>query len=334
MQNKEKNRQSKSMFSIKWHGLNPLLLRRVTQISALLSIILIPVLEVYRRLLIHLPDFAVGSLIANLNEFDSLDPLLKGGYLSWLLIGIDSLFGFFGSNIYEIIRLLDQFKGYFWSVTLGGLTIFDPLAALQFIFYAHPFRLSFFFALFIPVFLAWIFGRVFCSWICPINTLLEVLRLVHLKLKLPYLNYDLVTFSLLRYILLGSGVVATLAGIIVFPYILPYAVLGRVFYYMTISTVLLTGVFSITLILLLDTFVQRGVWCNYLCPTGGLLNLLGWKRLIRLRRDEGKCIKECHACRSICQWKANPKCEQIMNCTNCYRCVEKCPSKALKIGVK
>lgn len=334
MHNNEKNERSKMIFKIRGWGLKPRVLRKITQISALLTIILIPVLETYKRLLIHLPDFAVGSLLTNLNEFSHLDPIIKGGYLSWLLIGIDRLFGLLGSSIYAIIRTLDQFKGYFWSVTFGGLTIFDPLAILQFAIHAHPFSLNFLLALFIPLLIALIFGRVFCSWICPINTLLEVLRLVHKKLKLSYLDYNLVTFSLLRYLLLGGGVVATLAGIVVFPYILPYAVLGRVFYYLTAHTVLWSGMTFILLILILDVFIQKGVWCNYLCPTGGLLNILGRKRLIRIRRNEGKCIKECHVCQATCPWNSNPKFEQITNCSSCYQCVERCPGKALKISCK
>jgi len=279
----------------------PLTYRRITQIGALLFIFMTPLIAIYKRQVIQtLIDYTEG--------------LSKLGY--------------------NFLNLAEGFSGFYWAITFGGYTFLDPLAALQVILDYHPLNLSFFFAVSLPILLALLFGRVFCSWLCPVNTIREATNwladIIGFKKDKP----QLITNSNLRYVILLSGIAVTFLGFPIFNYILPYAVLGRALQYLSIAIVFWQGIMFFLLIILLDGIWQRGLWCNYLCPTSALLSAFAKKSLFRLKRDENTCLNSCNICQRNCQWNAEPKLEKIQNCTNCFVCVEKCPNMSLSIGRK
>ncbi len=306
-------------------------IRSKVQVIALTMVILIPVLESYKRLYRYLPPDTIGSLWRIYGSFADYAPeYLKGGYLSWLVVLIDALLGNLGGKTQFMQSFLSEFSGSYWSVTIAGLTFLDPLAFLQVILARQPVTWIFAFSALIPVILAMLLGRVFCSWLCPINTIFEVTRtILWKKYHRKALQLKLLTYPRLRYLLLGAGLLLTLAGVMVFPYILPYVLLGRFIYYLTTGTVFWIGLGFLISILLIDAFLQKGFWCNYLCPSGALLTLLGKKRLLSIKHNQELCNEHCSLCRNQCSWNANPKEEQFDNCTNCGLCVEKCPRKAL-----
>lgn len=63
--------------------------------------------------------------------------------------------------------------GTLYSLSVGGLDITDPLMALQTILLTEQIYLPLLLGVILPVLLAFVFGRVFCSWMCPQNTLSE-----------------------------------------------------------------------------------------------------------------------------------------------------------------
>ncbi|AFM02353.1 hypothetical protein Desde_4092 [Desulfitobacterium dehalogenans ATCC 51507] len=304
-------------------------LRRLTQFGSLLLIFLIPIFESYKRLLYYIPKSSIGNLYKE--GFSSLDSSLKGGYLEQVVLIIDKLFGLIVDNTYTVSRFLDGFSGFFWSITIGDFTFIDPLAFIQMPIIDYSFDLDFLISITLPIAIALVLGRVFCSWICPYNTLQEFIRFAARTLGIKGISKQVIADPYLRYTILGIGFVLTVLGSAVFPYILPYVQLGRFFYYLTFGSVFWTGLIVVMVLLFLDSFMQKGVWCNYLCPTGALLGLLGRKKLIRVRRDKTKCMASCILCEKVCVWKSHPKLDDMLNCTHCHLCVDKCPSKALKI---
>ncbi|MCB8814945.1 4Fe-4S binding protein [Desulfosporosinus shakirovi] len=306
-------------------------LRRILQVGSLLLICLIPVIESYKRLVYHLPRNSIGKLYSVSEELSYLDSSLKGGYLESVMIALDAFLGSIFENINALNRLIEGFSGYFWSITIGGFTVIDPLAVIQVSRQSYATSLDFWSSILLPIVIVLIFGRVFCSWICPFNTLQELTRFVLRKLKIPMIKKSLLTDSYLRFLVLGTGIVLTLLGIAVFPHFLPYVQLGRFFYYLTIGSIYWTGLIFIVAILIVDGLLQKGFWCNYLCPTGALLSLLGRKRKVCVRRNKETCIGSCSLCEKVCVWDSHPKLDEFSNCSNCHLCIDKCPSKALKI---
>ncbi|MCO6473039.1 MAG: 4Fe-4S binding protein, partial [Melioribacteraceae bacterium] len=82
-----------------------------------------------------------------------------------------------------ILILLDirYIVGTLYSISFWDLDIVDPSMVIQTIVLSKEFYIPLLIAAVIPVLLALIFGRVFCSWMCPYNTLLELLELRAIK---------------------------------------------------------------------------------------------------------------------------------------------------------
>lgn len=306
--------------------------RRTIQILSIIAVIFIPVLQSYSLLLIYLPTNYIGALWDNKSILSSLPDFLKAGYLSWVLVFLDWLLGWFNNQAPVLKHLLSYFTGSFWSVTLAGVTIIDPLALFQTFTSHQPLTLGLIASGLIPIVLSLFFGRFFCSWVCPVNSLLELVHALIKKTGHKALNLKILTNPNLRYLLLAIGLILPFFGYTLFPYILPYAILGRWFYYLSIGVLFLPGLTFLLTLLLFD-LIQKGFWCSYLCPTGALLSLTGRKRLVKIKHEEASCRERCSLCKQVCRWNANPKTRQITNCTNCGLCVQKCPGKALQFSV-
>lgn len=315
-------------------------LRKLIQVGALLLLFLIPILQSYKSFLVLTPNFEMGSLWEHAQEFKHLNPEINGGFLSNPVIALDFLVGTITSNLFVVTRLLDGFNGYYWSITVGGIPVIDPLAGLQNFRIDPILSVSWMVAFIIPIIIALLVGRIFCSWICPINTCQEMCRYATKKVVERLPHKTLIQGNYRRMLLFG-GILITFSGIIVFPFILPYAVLGRLISNLSMGVVLWHGIVFITLVLVADSFLEKGIWCNKLCPTGALLDLISRRRLFGIKYDADRCLNSnttdsscytCSVCTKVCSWESDPKQGTNHNCTNCHQCIDKCPQKALKIS--
>ena len=85
--------------------------------------------------------------------------------------------------------------------------------------------------------------------------------------------------------------------------------------------------YSVAVAILIGAFLIPRFWCRYLCPLGGAISLLGNLSLLRIRRDEAKCM-DCAVCNAPCPVKidvaeADPAVSA--DCIGCLECVEVCP---------
>lgn len=184
--------------------------------------------------------------------------------------------------------------------------------------------------------------KSFCSWLCPVGTLEEVMwklgqkifgRLWHpwvwLDRLLQSLKYLLLIFFV-KLILIDMPAVA-LKGFLAAPY---WAVSDIKMLYFFIG---LGGIplLTIVLLLILSLFI-RNPWCRYLCPYGALLGVLSVFSPSRIRRDPQLCI-DCGSCSQACPSRLPVAIkDQIISpeCTGCLTCVENCPqSGALAMAV-
>jgi len=156
--------------------------------------------------------------------------------------------------------------------------------------YALPLVAGVFFIL--PLLFALLFGRVFCSSVCPLGVAQEVVLLRPVRVP-SWLDGAL---GLIPYLYLGLGVMFAAIGNRFLiceadPFVAFFRRSGS-------TTMLIAGVVA----LVLATFIGRP-YCRYLCPYGALLRLVAPLSQWKLRITPGECIN-CHLCADACPYGA------------------------------
>lgn len=158
-------------------------------------------------------------------------------------------------------------------------------------------------------------GRFYCGYLCPINTLMEAttktLETIGIK------RYPVPQFLKNKFIRSGMLV----AFLITFAFIM---ITGREIPVLLILLVL--GVLS-------TIIFPESLWHRYLCPYGTILNMVGKHTSHSMTIDQEKCVN-CDLCRKGCPTEAVYKSEKYeINkglCFQCLKCSEKCPKDAIQ----
>ncbi len=93
-------------------------------------------------------------------------------------------------------QFIDENNGTVWSMQIAGIEWTDPLAAAESM--AASRRVDdgrLWFSILIPVLITLLLGKVFCSWICPANLILELTGKVRHVLRFAELPPAEVKFS-------------------------------------------------------------------------------------------------------------------------------------------
>lgn len=174
-------------------------------------------------------------------------------------------------------------------------------------------------------------NKLFCSWVCPIGAVQEVVNLIPLpvkKIKLPFFWTNLLRIVLLvLFFPLFFGF-----GVILFNYFNPFAPLRWGFGsdFLTVYSWIFLGI-----VLVLSLFLFRP-YCYLACPVG-LLSWLGeFITPLRIRVNRERCTR-CMKCRDETNC---PAIEPIIkekrvrpDCHSCGRCIALCPEGALSFGL-
>ena len=216
------------------------------------------------------------------------------------------------------------------SLTLDILPLTDPLVLLQVFVSGHlPESSALIGAAIVLVFYLLVGGRVYCSWVCPINIVTDVAEWLRRRLKIKNsANFS----SSTRYWLLGGILlVAAISGSVAWELINPVSMVYRgLVFGMGLAWGVIAAVF------LLDLFVGRRAWCGRLCPVGAFYGLLGEGAMLRISAVRREQCDDCMDCFAIC-----PEHQVIKpalkgadkglgpvitsgNCTNCGRCIDVC----------
>jgi len=122
--------------------------------------------------------------------------------------------------------------GMTWSIRILGMPFTDPVAALSVLTVEGHWALGFALGLIVPLLLVFIFGRVFCSYICPASLLFfAVARVRRLLGRWFYFPEWHPGRGLAWGILLGGLGVAVIAGHGVWVLLLPYFALGQTIFH-------------------------------------------------------------------------------------------------------
>ena len=227
-------------------------------------------------------------------------------------------------------------SGTLYSLSVGPVWITDPLIGAQTILTTLTMDRVLLLSLAAPVLFTLIFGRVFCGWICPQNTLSELVDRASAAfgIRRPVTPRRPRAFP--RMILLAAILVLlALTGI-------PLASLLSAPGIMSVQTaqIITQGTVGlelalIGLIVVTELFLVRRAWCNYVCPVGSFLGILRTPRTMKIafepdaQRPCGKCL----ACADACRLGLDPMQAGLYpQCHNCGACVEAC--RAMKAGKK
>jgi polyferredoxin len=214
------------------------------------------------------------------------------------------------------------------------------------------------------IILTLLFGRVYCSTLCPLGTLQDLFTYAARKLSprkvafryknpLNWLRYGLVAVVLLS-LLTGSILLVNLLD--------PYSAFGRIFhnlfrplvlfvnnlsskalnladiywlppvYWVAVNKIALLAAASWILLLLILAVTRGRLYCNTLCPVGTVLGFFAKYSLFRIRLDKTTC-NSCGKCSAVCKAECiNPKDQSVdfSRCVGCMNCLSPCPDGGVK----
>ncbi len=227
-------------------------------------------------------------------------------------------------------------QGWFQSLSIGNLWFVSPLEGIESILTSRMIYAPLLVGMLVPVLLAALLGRVFCSWICPISFFSELIdRFLSLfsKRKLRPQGIRL-SKRLIWFALMGELLLALIIGAPIFVFLSPPGLVGREIMMATLfKSLAIEGV--VVLVVLFLHIVSNRMFCRYFCPLGGLLALIGLKRRLVIERSDEECIN-CGLCKKACPLGLDPEEDEAKSayCWNCGKCVENCKVSALKFRWK
>jgi len=218
-------------------------------------------------------------------------------------------------------------SGTFYSLAIGPVWITDPIIGFQTMLTSLRIDKALLLSMVIPLAAAAVLGRVFCSWMCPQNTLSEWVD--HLADRLS--SKRMFTFRTPRHVrtAVTAAVVlaAPLAGFPLASLLSAPGIISAQTARLIKEGAVGAEVILIAVILIAELFVARRVWCSTLCPVGGFLALFRFRRTMRvaLVEDAQHHCGRCHACDEACQLGLAPMAGDIQPvCHNCGDCIDTC----------
>ena len=223
------------------------------------------------------------------------------------------------------------------SLLLGVVPLSDPFAALQMFAAGAVIATNLIIgAVIVTLFYMIVGGRVFCSWVCPLNMVTDAANYLRRKIGFNEVESKQPASRSLKYWVLGlSLVLSYILGITAFEFVSPISMTHR-----GLIFGLGLGWAAMLVIFLFDLFILKNGWCGHICPLGGFYSVLGKFGLIRVDHNEEKCTV-CMKCKVVCPenqvlWMVGKQSVQVLSgeCTNCGRCIEVCDDDALNFSIK
>jgi len=221
------------------------------------------------------------------------------------------------------------------SELLGVIPMADPFAVAQMLLTQHALVSKVLVGAGIVLLLyGMLGGRVWCSWVCPINMVTDLAGWLRIRLGI----HDMFRLSRnIRYSVLALALLlSALTGVAAFEWVSPISMLHReLIFGLGLGWTAVLGVF------LFDLLVLKHGWCGHLCPLGAFYALVGRLAPVRVRFDTPTCT-HCGECARVCPEPQVLNLRQAANagmitsgeCSNCGRCITVCPEDTLHFDLR
>lgn len=215
------------------------------------------------------------------------------------------------------------------------------------------------------ILLSLFFGRVYCSTLCPLGTLQDIIIVISRKFKSRKKKkfvYSRNSNRILRYGILGITILFWLFGSLFFVNLLdPYSNFGKIavtffqplfFWINNTINIALEGfdiyalstmeiksvpfyvvtVSTIILLVVAGLSIWRGrLFCNTICPVGAALGLISEVSLYKIGFTKDFC-NNCMKCEQVCKAQCLDSRNNFVDqsrCVSCFNCFTSCPNNGL-----
>jgi len=206
-------------------------------------------------------------------------------------------------------------------------------------------------------------GRVYCSFVCPLGILQDIISHIAKKFRKQKIYRYSVPYNYVRYGLMAAVLVSLLSGSIMALLLLdPYSFYGKIVsglfrpgfitandhlskwlesLHIYITPIglknfsLFTLIWSSVLFIIIILFsYRRGrLYCNTICPVGTLLGIISRLSVFKIRMKSSVCTR-CGKCSSVCKSECIDIRDQKVDfdrCVGCFNCLSVCPENALTL---
>ncbi|MBL3599649.1 MAG: quinol dehydrogenase ferredoxin subunit NapH [gamma proteobacterium endosymbiont of Lamellibrachia anaximandri] len=225
------------------------------------------------------------------------------------------------------------------SLTLDILPLTDPHVLLQAVLSGVvPETTAIIGVVLVLLFYFVVGGRVYCSWVCPVNMVTDLASWLRRILGIRTTSqisrnsrYWMLALTLILPLVVSGGIIWELIN--------PVSMMFRgIVFGMGATWVVVLAVF------LFDLVVAKKGWCGRLCPVGAFYNLIGSRSLLRVNASNRAECNDCMECFVVCPepqvirpaLKGGSKGISPVilssDCTNCGRCIDICAKDVFSYG--
>ncbi len=193
-----------------------------------------------------------------------------------------------------------------------------------------------------------LFGRLYCSFICPVGTLQDIGEWIfHRFNRKRVYRYYSPNPSYVRIALWCLFILAAVFGSMAVTWtLIPFLQLSPLDSYSSITSTIdwiagsgtpvavriaVSAAINLVFLLLMGALKGRSV-CNTLCPTGGCLGTLNHFSILQFDIDTDRCT-HCHKCEYVCKANCINSIQGTVDagrCVSCFNCVAVCPDEAIR----